>query len=142
VRIADAFEIAPGALEFLQWATRYFACRWLSGRCRYGDTEAVRRAFRLAGAPLGSDPRWTIIDLITPARWGALKTEGIHLDSNFLWIDDAPQPEDISILEARGLRDRLLVVSVDSDPSALRQARRSLQKCTGLGRRCPAGPVG
>jgi len=26
----DGFELAPGCLEFLEWATAQFRCRWLS----------------------------------------------------------------------------------------------------------------
>jgi hypothetical protein len=30
----DGFELAPHCLEFLEWATAQFRCRWLSSRCR------------------------------------------------------------------------------------------------------------
>jgi hypothetical protein len=32
----DAFELAPGCLEFLEMATTRFRCRWLSARSQWG----------------------------------------------------------------------------------------------------------
>ena len=70
--IFDAFEIAPGCLDFLGWATVIFRCRWLSFRCRQGWPDGVRRAFRHAGSPL-DDPRWRVLDLIERAAWRVSK---------------------------------------------------------------------
>jgi hypothetical protein len=72
----DGFELAVGCLEFLEWATSRFRCRWLSMRCRPGFLDRSRRAFRAAGAPL-DDPWWVVLKLIEPAVWSVHKTESI-----------------------------------------------------------------
>jgi len=69
----DTFEVAPGCLEFLEWATARHQCRWLSTRCRQGFPDGSRRAFRLAGVAL-HEPRWAVLDLIEPAQWSTQKT--------------------------------------------------------------------
>jgi hypothetical protein len=74
----DGFEPATGCLEFLEWATARFQCRWLSSRCRTGFLDGSRRAFRQAGAST-ADPRWAVLDRIEPAAWSVTKTEGIIL---------------------------------------------------------------
>jgi hypothetical protein len=83
----DRFELAPGCVDFLEWAISRFRCRWLSMRCRSGSLDGSRRAFRSAGAPL-DDTRWAILDLIEPAAWSINKTEAIDPRSDFWWLDD------------------------------------------------------
>ena len=78
----DAFEIAPDCLDFLEWATSLFQCRWLSSRCRSGWPDGTRRAFRHAGAPL-DDRRWQVLNLIEPAVWSVNKTDAIDPTSDF-----------------------------------------------------------
>src|SRR4051794_10391814 len=70
--LLDAFELAPGCLEFLVWATTWFRCRWLSARCRAGWPDGSRRAFRLAGAAL-DDRSWAVLDLVERATWTVSK---------------------------------------------------------------------
>jgi hypothetical protein len=123
--IFDGFEIACGCLEFLEWATASFQCRWLSSRCREGWPDESRRAFRLAGAPF-DDLRWRVLDLIEPALWKASKTEAIDPKSEFWWIDDAPSEAERDWLRAHGRQDRLIEVSSDRDPRALCYARSRL----------------
>ena len=72
----DAYEIAPDCLDFLEWATTRFQCRWLSSRCRAGWPDGTRRALHHAGARL-DEPRWQVLHLIEPALWTANKTEAI-----------------------------------------------------------------
>jgi hypothetical protein len=71
----DGFEPAVGFIDFLEWGTSRFRCRWLSIRCRSGFLDGSRRAFRLAGAPL-DDPKWVVLNLIEPAAWSLNKDRG------------------------------------------------------------------
>jgi hypothetical protein len=121
----DTFELAPGCLEFLEWATARFQCRWLSTRCRQGWPDGSRRAFRLAGAPL-DEPRWAVLDLIQPAGWSVRKIEAIDPKSDFWWIDDDPTDDDRAWLRAHRRQDRLIEVSSDHDPKALVTAQSRL----------------
>ena len=104
----DGFELAPGCLEFLEWATWRFRCRWLSARCRQGWPDGSRRAFRLAGAPL-DEPRWSVLNLIEPALWSVHKTEAIEPASDFWWLDDNRTDDDLAWLRQHGREDRLIV---------------------------------
>jgi hypothetical protein len=121
----DASELAPGCVEFLEWVTPHFQCRWLSARCRHGFPDGSRRAFRLAGAPL-HEPRWAVLDLIEPAQWSARKVEAIDPRSDFWWIDDDPTDHDRAWLRVHDREDRLIEVSGDRDPEALLTARSRL----------------
>jgi hypothetical protein len=121
----DAFELAPNCLEFLEWATAWFRCRWLSSRCRQGFLDGSRRAFRAAGAPL-DDPRWAVLNLIEPAAWSANKIEAIDPISDFWWIDDNPTERDRAWLRNHNREDRLIEASSDRDPDALLAARAVL----------------
>jgi hypothetical protein len=123
--IFDAFELAPGCLDFLEWATARFRCRWLSSRCRLGFLDGSHRAFRQAGAPV-ADPRWQVLHRIEPAEWSVNKTEAIDPVSDFWWIDDDPSEHERDWLRAHRRQDRLIVVSADRDPDALLNARRDL----------------
>jgi hypothetical protein len=123
--IFDAFELAPGCLDFLEWATARFRCRWLSTRCRRGWPDGIRRAFRSAGASL-DDPRWAVLDLIEPALWTLNKSEVLDARSDFWWLDDDPTAQDRDWLRMHNREDRLVEVSSDRDPDALLHARSRL----------------
>ena len=125
----DGFEPAPHCLEFLEWATTRFRCRWLSARCRMGFLDGSHRAFRQAGVSV-SDPRWQVLYLVSPAVWSVDKTEAIDPASHFWWIDDNPSDQDREWLLAHDREDRLVVVSVDQDPDALLDARSRLFACS------------
>jgi hypothetical protein len=81
-----------------------------------------------------------VLDLIEPALWTLSKTEAIDPTSDFWWIDDDPTESDRNWLRAHNCEHRLLQVSADDDPDALRVARsrilpaRSLRPCTHKGR--------
>ena len=121
----DGFDLAPHCLEFLEFATSRFHCRWLSTRCRQGFLDGSRRAFRAAGAPL-DDPRWTVLDLIKPAAWSASKVEVIDPKSNFWWVDDAATEAERHWLRIHGREDRLVEVWADNDPGALMHTQSRL----------------
>jgi hypothetical protein len=124
----DAFELAAHCLEFLEWSTSRFVCRWLSSRCRQGFLDGSVRAFHAAGTPLG-DPRWAMLNLIEPAVWSVNKTEAIDPISDFWWLDDDPTEQDRAWLRSHDRQDRLIEVSSDRDPDALLAARAMLGAC-------------
>ena len=121
--VFDAFDLSPGCLEFLEWATARFRCFWLTSRARTGWPDGIRRAFRAAGAVL-DEPRWAILDLIEAAPWTAHKCEAIDPKSDFWWIEDDPTAHDRAWLGAHGCEDRLIEISTDTHPDALTQVIR------------------
>ena len=132
----DAFEIAPGCLDFLEWATSRFQCRWASSRCRRSWPDGTRRAFHHAGARL-DDPRWQMLHLIEPALWTANKTEAIDPASDFWWLDDDPTEHARNWLRVHRREDRLIQLSVDHDPAALTVARSILARAISIQPQCP-----
>jgi hypothetical protein len=135
--VFDGFELAPGCLDFLEWATPRFRCRWLSTRCRQGWADGSRRAFRHAGARL-DDPRWAVLDLIEPAAWSVNKTEAIDPASEFWWLDDDPTERDLDWLRVHKRADRLIQVSTDYDHRALLVARWTLKRAISAARGWPS----
>jgi hypothetical protein len=127
VSLFDAFELAPGCLDFLIWTTTEFRVRWLSMRCR-SDPDGARRAFHLAGASVATDQRWAVLDQIEAAAWGTSKVEAIDAASDFWWVDDNPSDDEREWLVRQGVQDRLIEVSSDRDADALVRARAVLEK--------------
>jgi hypothetical protein len=121
----DGFELAPHCLEFLEWATACFRCRWLTSRCRQGFLDGSHRAFRQAGAST-ADPRWQVLQQIERAAWSVSKIEAIDPASDFWWLDDDPSEHDQQWLRAHRRLDRLIEISCDQDPDGLLQARLRL----------------
>jgi hypothetical protein len=136
----DAFDVAPHCLEFLEFATGRFDCRWLSSRCRQGFLDGSRRAFRAAGAPL-DDPRWTVLDLIKPAAWSASKVEAIDPNSDFWWVDDAPTEAERHWLRHHRCEKRLVETNLERDANALIRARTFLTATLNADR-CVEQPFG
>jgi hypothetical protein len=98
---------------------QHFEVRWLSTRCRTGDAEEARRAFCLVGP--------NVIKHIGAAKWGRCKTEAIdRTRSDWYWIDNSPDEEDLALLRQRGLLDHLIIVE-DGDAGALERARQRLE---------------
>jgi hypothetical protein len=129
-RASDAFEVAPGVLEFLEWASQRFQCYWLSSRCRGSDPAEVRRAFRLAGALLGSDRRWAVIERIVPLCWSTSKAVAIDLLADFYWLDD--DETERAALAGHGRGDRLIHVDANEETNALKEARAILSTLCGF----------
>ncbi len=66
------YRVAEHTGAFIAWVVERFDTRWLSTRCKEGDLEEARRAFRLAGLPR-LDPTWACIDRIIPVKWQTCK---------------------------------------------------------------------
>jgi hypothetical protein len=124
--LRDAFEVAPHALLFLDWATSEFDVKWLSARCQNGDVDEVCRAFRHALGRQELPVEWRIIETVPADHWTARKIDSVDLAADFFWLDDNPGVEAIAILVAHGRTDRLIEVSVERDPNDLRRAKKVL----------------
>ncbi len=110
------FELVPGALDFLQWASLEFRCYWLTRLDRSGGAEEITKAFRMAlGISDLPGELELIFAMIQPRYWEYAKAEGIDMDSDFKWIDDDTDEESIAELERRSLIDRLLICREPND---------------------------
>ena len=121
------FDVAPGAFEFLKWATENFHCYWLTSRSHDGTYDEIERAFRFA-IPTNKMAAETkaLIRAIRPAPWGAEKVSGIDLSRDFYWIDDNPDSGSVAALKAAGLSSRLIIASTDDRPDDLVRVRQEL----------------
>jgi hypothetical protein len=122
------FDVAPGAIKFLAWAVDHFNCYWLTSRSHDGEYSEIERAFRFA-IPTNTIPDETkeLIRAIRPAPWGTAKVEGIDLSRPFFWLDDNPDQASVDALEEAGLRDRLVITSVDQRLDDLARVRLWLE---------------
>ena len=123
------FEVAPYAMEFLDWCKEYFHCFWLTSRSHDGSHEGIERAFRFALPTTTLPDDWRqMIRSIRPAKWGASKVDGIDLTKNFLWMDDNPDQSSLHALEESGMRDCWIEASTDRRPDDLKRIKRGLKK--------------
>ncbi len=75
---------APGAVELIDLAVNHFDCYWLTS---YGKDGDPRFALRLLARYFDA-ATMEKLKRIKPTTWRRLKTEGIDLDSDFVWLDD------------------------------------------------------
>jgi hypothetical protein len=119
--------LAGDAEEFLDWALDVFDCYWLTARDMRGDRAEIERAFRESLQSLSLPPFLTkALKHIEPTRWSRTKLTGIDLESNFYWIDDAPDQEAVAEIRKRNILPRLVTVEVGPPSHELRNARREI----------------
>ncbi len=120
--------------RFLRWAVAHHQPHWLTTRDAHGSHDGILRAFRLAlGVPVLPRETEALLRAVRPTEWQGSKLTGIDLASDFLWIDDNPRPGEIEGLRARGLLDRLLVVTPrDTHPPAYPGADRQSRPGMGI----------
>ncbi len=132
-------ELAPAdhLLPFLEWATRTFACVWLTSRDRDGGAEAIRAVFRQAIGPGDqADAVDALLCRVAPSVWQGCKAEAIDFGQPFLWLDDAPEEESLELLDSRCLTHAWVPIAIDQRPDDLRRAMAELERRAGL---CGAG---
>lgn len=128
-------ELAPAEhlRPFLEWATRNFACVWLTSRDRTGGAEAIRAAFRQAIGPgEEADAVDALLSKVAPSVWQGCKAEAIDFSQPFLWLDDAPEEESLDLLDRHSASHAWVPVAVDQKPDDLRRAMAELERRAGL----------
>ena len=121
------FEIAPGALDLLNFCAESFQTHWLSFHGRDGDGTDIFEVFEEA---IGISPlpdEWLeVFWKITPAPWRRTKTDGIDICDNFYWVDDEPHPNDLALLKRHGLENRWIRAHLNRFPYDLLRIREIL----------------
>ena len=130
---AAEIELAPNALEFLDWAADTYDCYWLTARSPSGRLADVKRGFNHA-IPTSKLPQHIhdIIDRIPVAPWDKAKCTGIDISVPFYWIDDMPDQASQNFLRDRGLVDRIIFCNTDGAPEDLQRVWRILEIKGGL----------
>ena len=125
--LASKCELGLGCLQFLQYATQNYDCRWLSFHARKGFTNNVSRVFRQAIGVHTLPKEWNVVlDRIQPAPWCSHKTDGIDFTTDFYWLDDAASEYDQKILAERRMSNRLIKVHLNHFASDLYRVREIL----------------
>jgi len=117
-------QAAPGVDEFVAFITQHFACYWLTTHCK-GDSAP---ALRYLSGFLKPATLEKLRQAVRPTNWDTLKTEAIDLANDFYWLDDSPFQAEIAYLQAGGMTDRLLIVSLSNADELLRLQQNLLSK--------------
>lgn len=114
---------AEGVDEFLKFATAKFTCFWLTTHCK-GDANTCVDYLR----PILGDSMMFTVEKILPTDWQTLKTEAIHFDRPFLWLDDYLMDTEEKVLRDHQAYDSLLRVDLTTNPGQLMQIKNTLQE--------------
>ena len=68
---------------------------WLSTHTHNGDNTVPLNYFK----PIVDSDIYLMLEKIKPSKWYSLKTEGIDLNSDFLWFDDVIFQAEYNVLE-------------------------------------------
>jgi hypothetical protein len=121
--------LAKHAREFLEFCLQHFECFWLSTYCPDGDAApAVRVLARYA-----DDSVLALVKRVGATSWRRVKIEAIDLGSDFYWVEDKPAALELSILERRGVLDRLIQVDTRREPDGLQRAIALLREAVAPG---------
>jgi hypothetical protein len=137
-------KLAPGALELIDVATKNFDCYWLSSYCKGDATHFVRKAKGKGqrakenaetGSVISERPEAGVLRFLSDyvnestlekmkkikaTNWLSWKTEGIDLESDFVWLEDHPMRAEMQVLKEHGKLDRLIVVDLDRKDELIR----------------------
>lgn len=119
-RLRGDFAPALHLTRFLTWAAGRFACAWVSSRTRHGGADLLLPVLRQA---IGPGEEWDrirglVAGFATP-RWDHVKAQAMALDHDFLWLDDAPEEDSLTMLDRHGKRSAWIAVDVDRRPDDL-----------------------
>ena len=96
-------QAADGAAEFVEFITGHFDCYWLTTHCQGNAYTALNYLSEYFDRAI-----MTQLQTIKPTRWGALKTDAIDFDSDFIWIDDYVMQAEIVELKKHNALDSMI----------------------------------
>lgn len=112
-----SWDVAPHAVEFLEWALSNHNPEWLTGRDMEGTGEGVTEALMKAN---GCSARLLRVASLIPSIFFYLQKTGfIDFSTPFIWIDRNPNPRDLRNLERKNCLDRCLVIDTNEHPNDL-----------------------
>lgn len=115
-------KLPDGAPEFISYLLENFDCFWLTTHCRHGENKVIPYL-----APFYPKHLLSAIQGIQPNDWDTLKTEGIDLQSNFIWLEDAPFSAEKAVLEQNEKVQNLILIELNQS-EALRNAISKIEK--------------
>jgi len=116
--------LAPHALDFLAFLLARTTVHWLSPL--HHDAKAALDHLVTHTQQSDRERLLTLAPRVRMANWRTLRTEALHADGRFVWLDDAPSPEELASLRQRNWLDRWLWVDTREEPEDLLRAQRVL----------------
>lgn len=113
---------ADYAKEFIEFVTANFDCYWLTTHCQ-GDAKPASDYL----SEYFDETTMELLRTIKPTRWGALKTDAIDFDSEFVWIDDYAMLAEKEVLKGHKALQALMLIDL-SGQNNLRNAQECLQR--------------
>ena len=100
--------------EFIDYITGEYECYWLTTHCKGDSGTAI--AYLSSYLPPEMIKK---LESVKPTTWGAMKTEAIDFDHDFVWLDDYPFNAEIGVLEYYRVQDSLFRVNLSNDNELL-----------------------
>ena len=122
------YPVAKNCLEFLQFVTQNFRCKFLSFHTRSGEMQEVYDVFKLATNSDELSLEWkAVLNKIEPVKWKTRKTQGVNFADDFIWIDDEIDILDKAVLAKHGTLESVVNVFVNDMPYDLFRVQLILQ---------------
>lgn len=102
-------EKAESVEIFIEFITKNFQCYWLTTHCKNDSQTALDYLAKYFDNSLVNQ-----VKKFRPTNWDALKTDGIDIESDFFWLDDAPLNYEVEYLKKINKSDRLIIVNLDN----------------------------
>ena len=113
----NEFTVAKNCLEFLQFCTKNFNCKWLSFHTKSGLIDDVYQLFiEATNCDILSQEWKDVLDKIEPVRWQTRKTNGINFTEDFFWLDDDVDCVDLIVMARHGILDSVIPVYINDLP--------------------------
>ena len=121
---------APGAAEFIRWATHYCDVRWLTCWCTGGELRQEPLHRLAAGLHMEVEDLRLVHN---PMSWYNDKPTGINWKEHeagvpWVWIDDEAVSQEMDILEQHHARNNFLQTDTSKDPFALMRTWKILKQ--------------
>jgi hypothetical protein len=100
--------------DFLETATTWHTCRFLSTHCK-GDTAHALEYLLKAVSGESLD----LLEKVEPTNWSTLKTEAIDFTAPFIWLGDYAFHAEREVLAEHDALRQLIMVDLDRDPDQL-----------------------
>lgn len=109
----DIFNTRPANYlkEFLYHVVSTHDVYWLTTHCNGDASVPVLYLSRFVPEDL-----IPVLMRIRPTKWDISKTEGIDINSQFLWFDDTLLPSEEKVLNSNNKMASYIKVDLDSDP--------------------------
>lgn len=107
VLLTKQMTVPEYAEPFIDFLLQNFNCHWLTTHCRGGENKAIPYLQQFYGPSTMAK-----FKQIRPTDWSTLKTEGIDLESDFIWLEDYPFEAEKKVLSLAGKRESLILVDL------------------------------